>query len=305
MLPMFTKTSFIPGLLKMNKTLLHSLIIASIACPMTIALAAEAPSPSIPEASIPEALVTETKPESSPMDLAPGNNTPEYVILQPSDEATFSSETAASVSKLNVKEGSYFRAGDILLLLDCRVQKAEYEKSVAQQAAMQIAVKSAEKLKKYDSISEFELVKAKAEAAMANADVDKLAAILDKCVVKAPFNGAVAELKVHTYETVKPGDPLLKIVNTEHIIVQLQVPSEWLQWLHIDSTFNVHINEINKSITAKIIRINPEIEPVSQTVRIVGEIQPTSEKLLPGMSGQAIFTENPSKARGVPNADAG
>jgi membrane fusion protein (multidrug efflux system) len=223
------------------------------------------------------------------------SKTPEYVILQPSDEATFSSETTASIAKLFVKEGSYFKVGDILIELDCRVQKAEFDKAVAQQSASNIALKSAKKLKSYDAISEFELVKAQSEAAMVNADVSKLNAIMEKCIIKAPFNGAVSELRVHTYESVKPGDPLIKIVNIENPIVEMQVPSSWLQWLHVGSTFDVHVNEINKSIPAKIIRINPEIEPVSQTVKIVGELSTTTDKLLPGMSGQANFPDNPYK----------
>src|SRR3990167_1008979 len=142
-------------------------------------------------------------------------HTPEYVILQPIDEVTFSSETTASIEKLPVKEGSYFKAGDILLELDCRVQKAELDKAIAQQTASDIALKSAIKLKSYDSISEYEVVKAKADAAMVNADVSKLRAIVDKCIIKAPFNGAVAVLKVHSHETVRPGDPLIRIVNTD------------------------------------------------------------------------------------------
>lgn len=235
--------------------------------------------------------ISKPLPASSDLDT----KTPEYVILQPIDEATFSSETSASVEALPVKEGSYFRKGDILLELDCRVQKAEYEKSVAQSQASEIALKSALKLKNYGSISEYELVKAKAEAAMVKADVDKLSAIVEKCIIKAPFNGAVAELRVHTHETVKPGDTLMKIVNTDHTIIELEVPSEWLQWLHINSDFNVHVNEINKTISARIIRINPQIEPVSQTVKIVGEIDNTADRLLPGMSGQAIFPDNPAK----------
>jgi membrane fusion protein, multidrug efflux system len=221
------------------------------------------------------------------------SKTPEYVILQPIDEATFSSETTASVDRLFVKEGSYFRSGDILLELDCRVQKAELQRAVAQSREAEMALKSALKLKSYGSISEYELVKAKAEREMVSADVSKLSAIVDKCVIKAPFNGAVAELKVHAHETVKPGDPLIKIVNTDRIIIEMEVPSEWLQWLHINTGFNVHVNEINKTIAARIIRINPKIEPVSQTVKIVGEISDLSDKLLPGMSGQASFPDKP------------
>lgn len=256
--------------------------------------AAESP----PEKSAPLPTLHDTLMTISDQSLSLETKTPEYVILQPIDEATFSSETTASVAKLNVKEGSYFQSGDILVELDCRVQKADHEKAIAQQIATDMGLKSAVKLQSYDAISQYEVVKAQSESKAANAEVEKLSAILDKCVIVAPFNGAVSEIMVHTHETVKPGDPLLRIVNTDNLIVQLEVPSDWLQWLHIDSTFDVHLNEINKSITAKIIRINPVIEPVSQTVKIVGMIIPTADKLLPGMSGQAIFPENPAKKKG-------
>lgn len=222
-------------------------------------------------------------------------NTPEYVIIRASDQATFSSETTAHVALLTVKEGSYFKMNDILLELDCREQQAELKKAEAEQQSMNAAKKSAEKLQSYGSISEYELIKAKSDADASNADVDKLKAIVDKCIIKAPFNGAVSELMVHTYETVKPGDPLLKIVNTDNLELQMQIPSLWLQWIKIGTRFNVHVTEINKLIAAKVIKINPQIDSVSQTVKITGIIIQYDPDLRPGMSGQANFPENPDK----------
>ena len=220
-------------------------------------------------------------------------STPEYVIIRSSDQATFSSETSAHVSLLTVEEGSYFKEGDLLLQLDCREQQAELKKAQAQQQATREAEKSAGKLQGYGSISETELIKAQSDAAMANADVERLKAVVDKCTIKAPFNGAVSELLVHAHETVKPGDPLLKIVSTENLELQMQIPSNWLQWIHIGTQFNVHVSEINQSIVAKVIKINPQIDSVSQTVKIIGVITNHNPNLLPGMCGQAIFPDNP------------
>jgi membrane fusion protein (multidrug efflux system) len=222
------------------------------------------------------------------------SNTPEYVIIRSNNQITFSSETAASVSKILVKEGSRFLKDDILLELDCRIQQAELSKAMAQQKASNLAEVSAHKLKKYDSISEFELVKASADSKIADAEVSKLKAIVEKCTIKAPFNGAVAEIMVHDYETVKQGDPLLKIISTDNLEFDIQVPSGWLAWLHVGSVVNVHINEINKTVPATITRINPLIEPISQTVKIIAIISTPDSSLLPGMSGQASFPDNPN-----------
>jgi membrane fusion protein (multidrug efflux system) len=219
---------------------------------------------------------------------------PEYVVIQASDQVTYSSETVASVAAISVKEGSHFDLGDVLLKLDCRVQNADLDKAKAQQKIADIGYIGAKKLKNYCAISDFEYHQAESQKEMANSEVDKLNAIVEKCVIKAPFKGSVAKLMVHLYETVKPGDPLLKIVGTENLDFIVQVPSSWLEWLHIGSKFDVHVNEINKSITVTVNKINPEIDSVSQTVKVVASQEGDADpSLLPGMSGQATFPDKP------------
>lgn len=222
---------------------------------------------------------------------------PEYVILRPSEEVTFASEIVASVASINVKEGSSFLKGEELIKFDCRVQEAELAKAKAQKKASDIALNSATKLKKYGSISELEYIQASTQQQINTAEVNKLTAIVDKCSIEAPFNGSVADLFVHPLETVKPGDPLLKIVNTENLSFELQVPSVWLRWMHVGTHFQVTINETSEVFTATITKINPEIDSVSQTLKVVGEINKPNANLRPGMSGQAFFPDNPNNKR--------
>lgn len=226
-----------------------------------------------------------------------GNAIPTYVIVNASNSTTFSSETTATIQAINVKEGDRFKTGDILLEFDCRVQRAELKKAQAQQESASSSEKSAQKMKSYGLISDVELIKAQSELAIANAEVDKIKTYIDKCVIEAPFNGGVAELNVHMDETVKPGDPLLKIVNVEKLEFEMQVPSLWLSWLHIGSEFTVDINETKKSVLAKVTKINPEIDTVSQTVKIIGMLVKPDQSLLPGMSGQATFKDAPKNVR--------
>jgi membrane fusion protein (multidrug efflux system) len=233
--------------------------------------------------------------EASTAQINSNIKTPEYVIVRANEVTTFTSETTGKVINLPVKEGSSFKVGDVLLRLACRLQQADLNKAKAQQKTTNKALESAKKLHQYGLLSEFEFVKASSEADAANADVDKLNAIVEKCAIVAPFSGGVAEVKTHLYETVKPGDPLLKVTNTENLSVEVQVPSKWLSWLRVGSNFNIHINDINKTIGGKVILINPEIEPISQTVRVTGQILPKEASLRPGMTGQAVFPANPEK----------
>lgn len=224
--------------------------------------------------------------------------TPEYVIIRANEESTFSSETTGRIIYLPVKEGSSFKKGDVLVKLDCRLQQAELTKAKAEQYAAEKALQSAKKLKIYGAISEFELIKAKADTETKNADVDKLLAIVEKCAIIAPFTGGVTEIKARLYETVSPGDPLLKVTNIKDLSIEVQVPSKWLSWLHIGSIFKVQVNDINQSIQGEITYINPAIEPISQTVKITGKILHPEMTLKPGMTGQAFFMDNPESNKG-------
>ncbi len=256
------------GILKTAKTLAEPLTNAKTTFPNTL------PVPNEKNANTPSA-----------------SKTPEYVVIHASDQATFSSEITTNVANLYVKEGSRFTTGQTLLELDCRLQQAELEKALAQQMAVKQAYDAAKKLKTYGSISDYELIKASSEAKVANAEVAKLSTIVEKCTIKAPFNGSVAELMVHAHESVKQGDALLKIVNLENLQFELLVPSCWLKGLQVGSEFSVSINETGQVISAKITEINPQIEPISQSVRLIATITPPDPKLLPGMSGQAKFPE--------------
>jgi|GEM_PF-2531830 RND family efflux transporter MFP subunit len=233
---------------------------------------------------------------SIPLNTTTSNiKTPEYAIIRAGDETTFSSETTGTVNYLPVKDGSRFKAGDILLRMDCRLQQADLDKAAAQQMTTNKALVAAKKLKHFGMLSDYEYVKADAESRAANADVAKLKATVEKCTVKAPFAGGVVEVKTHLYETVKPGDPLLKVTNTNDLTVEVQVPSQWLSWLRIGTPFNLYVNDIEQTLAAKVTLINPEVEPISQTVKISGQFIQANDTLKPGMTGQADFPDNPYK----------
>lgn len=218
---------------------------------------------------------------------------PEYVVIQPSEEVTYSSETSASVGEISVKEGSTFSKGAALLKLDCRIQEADLKKAQAEKSVSDLGFISAQKLKKYKAISDLEYQQAQSQKSVSDAEVEKLKAVVEKCTLVAPFNGSVARLMVHMFETVKPGDPLLKIVSIEDLDFVLQVPSNWLEWLHIGSTVHVQVNEINKNVEVKVVKISPEIDSVSQTVKVFAKSVTPDSALMPGMSGQATFPDKP------------
>jgi membrane fusion protein (multidrug efflux system) len=51
--------------------------------------------------------------------------------------------------------------------------------------------------------------------------------------------------------------------------------------------FQVHIEETDKTYPAEITRVGARVDPVSQTIKVFGEIRGAAPELMAGMSGRA------------------
>jgi multidrug efflux pump subunit AcrA (membrane-fusion protein) len=73
--------------------------------------------------------------------------------------------------------------------------------------------------------------------------------------------------------------------------VEFLTPSRWISWLKPGVPFEIKIDELNTVIPVSIVRVGSRIDPVSQSVKVTGQIQNPSRDLKPGMSGQVIFKQ--------------
>lgn len=206
-----------------------------------------------------------------------------------------SSELAAKITELSVKEGERFKKGQVLVAFNCDEQQAQLNKAraVAQAAEKTYQVNS--RLVKLNSISTLDYELAAAEVAKAQADIAQFRAVLKKCKITAPYSGRVAERLVNRYQYVKAGDPLLDIVGDNQLELALLVPSHWLNWLKPGLVFKVFLEENQREYPAKVLQIGARIDAVSQSIKVIAEIDGEFEGLLPGMSGLALFSQVQSK----------
>ena len=180
---------------------------------------------------------------------------------------------------------------------DCSMEEAEMQYAKAEKKAAETAVRVNKQLDKLKSISLLDVEKSVAELDMARAKVGIMRAKLKTCIEKAPFNGRIANLNVKPYQRVNPGEVLMSIVDPDSLEVELRVPSSWLRWLKREQKFRLHIEEVDKEFEAVVSSIGAKVDPVSQTVKIIGELNAKDGSVLPGMSGNAVFSFNMQKTQ--------
>ncbi len=213
--------------------------------------------------------------------------------LVASNDVVLSSQIAARIAKLALKSGDAFRKGETLVAFDCDLYRAQQNKADATAAAMDKQLQVTQRLAQLHSVGELDVEQAQAKAKEAAADAMYMRTIVASCRIDAPFNGRVVKREAAPFEYVTPGKPLLEILDTSQLEVQLIVSSTWLRWLKRGAPFTVHVDDIDLDVPAEVIRIGAAIDPVSQTVTLSGRIKAKSEILLPGMSGWAQFPKHP------------
>lgn len=204
---------------------------------------------------------------------------------------TISSELAARIAALSLREGEAFRAGQQLVGFDCSLYQSQLRKAEASVEAAAALVQSNQRLAELNSIGKFEVEQAQAKLKEAQAEAATARTVVGRCSIAAPFNGRVGRRHVAAHQYVSPGTPLLDILETGQLEVQMIVPSRWLAWLKPGASFTVEVEELGRRFPAKVRRLGAQIDPVSQTVPVVGVIDSAHPELLPGMSGWAVYPQ--------------
>ncbi|KAF0812135.1 Toluene efflux pump periplasmic linker protein TtgG [Andreprevotia sp. IGB-42] len=207
------------------------------------------------------------------------------------DSATISSELNAKIDRLTVRDGDSFKAGQTLVSFDCVLFVAQLRKAEASAEAARKLLDVNRRLAELNSVGKLEVEQAEAKVKESTAEAAYMRSTVSKCSIAAPFSGRVTKKLATSHEFVTPGKPLLEIVDSSALELQMIVPSKWLARIKPGTSFNVLVDELNQSYPAKVVRIGAKIDPVSQSISIVGKIDGNPPSLLPGMSGWASFSD--------------
>ncbi len=204
-------------------------------------------------------------------------------------EASISTDLFFRITRVPFREGQTFNKGDLLLTFDCTELETELKAAAARRRAEQLTYDNNKRLAKLNAAGAYEVEMQYAKLQQANAELESLETKLGGCSLYAPFDGSIANLNVNEHEFPGKQLPLMRIVDRKSLEIEALLPSAWLQWLKPGTKFDILIEEINLIHPAEVVRILPMVDPVSQTIEIVGRFTTSTDSVLPGMSGPVMF----------------
>ena len=238
--------------------------------------------------------------------------------IRPIDRAELStSATGLIISDVPV-EGTQLNKGDLVAELDDEIPKAALRRAEIQAssdideelarayydvARNEYAQQLAANEKVPDTITQLEverskltakrsyldILKARHEQDVAVAASDEARAQLGSYFVKAPFDGVVTQrLKQHG-EAVRPGDPIIELVNLNRVHVQAPFPVEALRRVPVGTEVSVYEDyggafaQPNDPLKGRVVLISPKGNTVDGTVEVLIEVENTNQRLIPGL----------------------
>jgi len=203
------------------------------------------------------------------------------VVLFPYREATVASPLDSELKEYRYNVGEPFTNGAVIAELDdARYRVAFLRAQEHRDFTAQVANEQRE-LRKKDFASEMDLRKAEYDAKLAQADYADATLSLSRCRFVAPFDGKIAELLTQRYETVKPGQPLFRIIEDDRLFAVANLPLG-----------SVKVGEKQKivpdglpSVEGVVHEVAPQADNRTGTVRVRILVENPKGELTAGMTG--------------------
>jgi membrane fusion protein, multidrug efflux system len=223
--------------------------------------------------------------------------------IEAEKEITVVSEIDASVKRIPFKEGQKIKEGDLIVQLDASQLAAELKRAEALRDQSQSNYDRIKAVVDQNAGSMQDLDDAAAALKVAEANLMLARARYAKTQITAPFNGIIGARRISPGAFVRSGQTLTDLAQIEELRVNFSAPERYLSKLNEGAEVTVSTTAYpGYTLTGKIKVIEPVIDPVTRSARIIAEVSNPQQKFRPGMSANisAVLSER-NDALTIPN----
>lgn len=191
-------------------------------------------------------------------------------------------EASGIVREILFKANDKVEAGQKLIQIDDRVERADLEAAEAQRALSQETLKRVQALRERGVAPVSDLDIAMADATNAEAQVIKLTAVLEQKALEAPFTGIIGIPKLDTGGYVTVGTVFATLQDIDTMRVDFALPEQQIRLAEIGSPVIVSSEVGGTELAGQIVGIEPKIDPNSRLVTVRAEVDKPEGAITPG-----------------------
>lgn len=208
-------------------------------------------------------------------------------------EVTVTTRVTGVIDSLQAERGEVVRKNQPLATIDQREFRLDLRAAEETLKVSLSDTKRYEELQRMNLCSAAELEQKRARYELARVEFERAQLVIDRSVVRAPFDGIVADRYAHVGEKVllEENKPLFKVVTLEPLLARAYLPGSALTRVKTGQDVAVVARDLpNVRSTGRVAFVSPVLDAGSGSIQVVVSVRRDPAKLLrPGMAVQLLF----------------
>jgi membrane fusion protein (multidrug efflux system) len=197
---------------------------------------------------------------------------------------TVSADLPGIVETISFDSGRRVNAGDVLVRLDARQERAQLAAAEAQRDLAGLDLERSRQLLQRGVVAQAEYDRLAAEAKEAEARVGEIRATIDRKQIRAPFAGTLGIRQVNIGQYLDGGAAVVPLQSMDPVYVNFSVPQQEVRVLKLGSEVHVSADSIPVGGPAgKVTAINSVVDEATRNVQIQAAFRNPYGRLRPGM----------------------
>lgn len=179
-------------------------------------------------------------------------------VIRGSHEVTVVSKTQGVIEDVGFGLGEQVEEGDVLVSFEDTIQELAVQEAEAAVASAELDLQATDRLVSSGNASQIQLSRAQTTLAGARARLAQAEKARDDRTIEAPIRGTIASMQdsVQTGNSISPGSPIARVIDTDELEVMLSVGEREIQYLESGSVAYVSFPAAgSREIQGKVVAI--------------------------------------------------
>jgi len=197
---------------------------------------------------------------------------------------TVSADLPGTVANITFESGKWVKAGDVLVELDTRQERAQLAAMEAQRDLAKINFTRMEQLVKQGVLAQTEYDNALAQQKATEAQVGEIRATIARKTIHAPFSGVLGIRQANLGQYLAAGEAIVPLQSLDPIYVNFSVPQQDAGQARVGRTLRVTTNDLAGTVfTGRVTALDAVVNENTRNVQVQATLSNPGGKLRPGM----------------------
>ncbi len=193
-------------------------------------------------------------------------------------------EVPGKVVEISFSSGARVQKGDVLVRLDADDDRAQLKSLRADLHLAQLENERMTKLRGTPAFSQALLDRTQSQMASLQAQAERQEVLLQRKVLRAPFDGVLGIRRVSLGDFVAPGQAIVRLQTLDPIYVDFTVPERHRGSVATGQPLELTVAAWpDRTFTGEVIVVSPDVDVKSRTLTLRGRLGNADGRLQPGM----------------------